>query len=96
MKDAVEEEGDGEEKGGEKVRRRDGHEASGENKRAEESGDDPWGDSSPTSIMEHVSECGGGLLDGRQEKTLEPQKQFVKRYARLHPKPRCGDSKSCV
>lgn len=33
MKDAAEEEGEGEEKGGEKVRRRDGREAAGENKR---------------------------------------------------------------
>lgn len=76
------------------MRRRDGREASGENKRAEESGDDPWGDSSPTSIMEHVSVCGGGWLDGQQERTLEPQNQFVKRSARLRLKPHCGNLKS--
>lgn len=53
------------------MRRRDGREASGGNKWAGESGDDPWGDSSPTSIIERVSKCGGGWLDNL---TAEPQK----------------------
>lgn len=43
-----------------------------------------------------LSVLGDGWTASREKKASEPQKQFVKRSARLRPKPHCGHPKSCV